>query len=91
MRLRRLPTEMEAVQWSGSNTEEMIEFLGEFKIDAGRGGALLFQAGVNGAQEWVPAPIGHWIMRDPNFPIRDFWPVDNDYVARNFERIQETA
>lgn len=43
-------------------------------------------AGKNGAQGWVPVPLGHWIVRNPG-DLTDHWPVDPDYFASKYEPI----
>lgn len=46
---------------------------------------LQLLAGKDGAQGWVPVPIGHWIVRNPG-DNSDMWPVDPDYFAAKYER-----
>lgn len=89
MRLRRLPAVMEAVQWTGRNTEEMMAYLPEIRVHAND--SLLFRAGVNGVNGWTEAPIGHWIMSDPSVSFPDFWPVDDDYLKENYEEVQDVV
>lgn len=45
---------------------------------------LQLLAGKDGAQEWVPVPIGHWLVRQPG-DLSDIWPVDPDYFAAKYE------
>lgn len=41
-------------------------------------------AGMNGAQGWVPVPVGHWIVRSPGV-LNDHWPVDPEYFSAKYE------
>lgn len=45
---------------------------------------ILIEAGADGAQGWVPVPVGHWIVRAPG-DYTDHWPVDPDYFAAKYE------
>lgn len=97
-RYRSRPSEIEAVQWKGENWEEVHAFcsvdeevrtastmvrLNEDEVYAGHPLQLL--AGKDGAQGWVPVPVGHWIVRNPG-DLTDHWPVDPDYFAAKYER-----
>ena len=84
---RSKPTEVEAIQWRGSNVAEVSHFTGGFKVHlrSSQRKLLLF-AGQDGAQKWVPVPVGHWIVRKPGDPT-DYWPVDPDYFAEKYEPI----
>lgn len=77
------PSVVEAIQWLG--TPEAIEqsvFGGVIEFDAA--GDLELLAGKDGAQGWVPVPLGHWLVRNPGDPS-DNWPVDADYFAGKYE------
>jgi len=41
-------------------------------------------AGQDGAQGWVPVPLGHWVVRKPG-DLTDHWPVDPIYFAGKYE------
>jgi hypothetical protein len=47
-------------------------------------GKLELLAGKDGAQEWVPVPVGHWLVCQPGNKS-DVWPVDPDYFAGKYE------
>lgn len=85
MRYRSVPTEIEAVQWTGKNSKEVAEFGATFVI--GCDGLELF-AGKDGAQDYVPVPPGHWIVRSAG-DLSDHWPVDPDYFWRKYELAEE--
>lgn len=83
MRYRSKPTEIEAAHWNGRDvTEELVDLAGDKARVTGHGLELL--AGKDGAQEWVPVPDGHWLVRQPGDPS-DIWPVDPDYFAKKYE------
>lgn len=95
MRFRSKPSEIEAVQWTGDNDREVKRFCGPNVVRTDPlkhkfygafipEGKLL--AGKDGAQGWVPVPIGHWIVRTPG-DTSDVWPVDPDYFAAKYEPI----
>ena len=51
---------------------------------------LLMLAGKDGAQGWVPLPLGHWVVRQPG-DLSDHWPVDPDYFAGKYETAEVLA
>lgn len=81
---RSKPSTVEAVQWTGKNEEEVTSFAGPkaYVVDGGTGLSLL--AGKDGAQEWVPVPVGHWLVCQPD-DKSDIWPVDPDYFGAKYE------
>lgn len=83
MKFRSKPQEIEAVQWTGDNYREVHDFGATVKTGADFL-ALELEAGTNGAQGYVPVPIGHWIVRQPG-DLTDHWPVDPDYFAAKYE------
>ena len=82
MRYRSKPSEIEAVQWTGANIIDVWAFAPAVLREHGNGLELL--AGQDGAQGWVPVPVGHWIVRQPD-DLTDHWPVDPDYFAAKYE------
>lgn len=93
-RFRSKPSEIEAVQWTGDNADEVYRFVQRAELALDRVvfrcsadfGELL--AGANGSQGWVPVPLGHWIVRQPGV-FTDHWPVEDDYFQRKYERIED--
>lgn len=90
------PSEIEAVQWTGDNAEEVLAFtngrprLVEFrKVEGDEGWSLRLRAGKDGAQKHVPVPVGHWIVHPPG-DLSDVWPVDPDYFAKKYEAVEQT-
>jgi len=45
-------------------------------------------AGKDGAQDWVPVPLGHWIVRSVG-DLSDHWPVDPAYFANKYEALPD--
>lgn len=86
-RYRSRPSEVEAVQWTGDNQQEIHDFLaGEVRFtgDERGGWNLWLEAGKDGAQDWVPVPAGHWVVHPPG-DLSDVWPVAPDYFADKYE------
>jgi hypothetical protein len=91
------PQHVEAVQWTGENWGEVMPFGGpDGKIastvhgeapNVAVGEPLQLLAGKDGAQGWVPVPVGHWIVHMPA-DKSDIWPVDPDYFAAKYEPAQ---
>lgn len=47
-------------------------------------------AGKDGAQGWVPLPLGHWVVRMPG-DLSDHWPVDHHYFAKKYVPEEEAT
>ena len=82
------PSEIEAVQWTGKNFVEVLAFgatvRGRTSDDYTVAEDLELLAGVNGAQKFVPLPVGHWIVRSIG-NYNDHWPVEDEYFRRKYE------
>jgi hypothetical protein len=83
-RYTSIPQTVEAIQWDGS--ARCLSQLQEWAPErVGRHGeGLLLLAGKDGAQKWVPVPVGHWIVRQPG-DLSDHWPVDPGYFAAKYK------
>ena len=90
MRYVSKPQFVEAVQWTGSNMEEV----NDFAVDKAQfyGGSTTLQfvylnllAGKDGAQDWVPVPVGYWLVCKPG-DKSDIWPVDPDYFQEKYHK-----
>lgn len=77
------PSTIEAVQHVGDFVT-LEQFAGEKVRIRPDDGALMLLAGKDGAQEWVPVPLGHWLVNQPG-DKSDIWPVDPDYFAAKYE------
>ena len=80
---RSKPSLIEAVQWTGDNASEIAAFGVAFRSRP-PDWALEILAGKDGAQGYVPVPVGHWIVRNPS-DLTDHWPVEPDYFTRKYE------
>lgn len=87
-RYRSKPTEIEAVQWDGSLhcLTRLEAWAGDEQIRLHGVNAIQLLAGQDGAQDWVPVPVGHWIVRKPGDPS-DYWPVDPEHFASKYEPV----
>jgi hypothetical protein len=43
-------------------------------------------AGKDGAQEWVPVPVGHWLVHPPG-DLANVWPVEDAYFRAKYETL----
>ena len=95
MRYVSKPQEVEAVQWNGARDADddggLDAFFGSAFREHIRFGWPLtnsceIMTGKNGAQGWVPVPVGHWIVKggDP----QHFWPCDPDTFADRYEPVE---
>jgi hypothetical protein len=76
-------SEVEAVAWTGRNVAAVKKFGGDkIKVEAGNG--LMLLAGKDGAQDWVPVPVNHWLVHSAG-DKSDIWPVEADYFANKYE------
>lgn len=83
------PQEVEAIHWTGQNWAECVMWArGKARFTprplGGQPEELTLLAGKEGAQDWVPVPVGHWLVRQPD-DNSDIWPVDPDYFATKYE------
>lgn len=76
------PQTVEAIQWKGDNSNECYGFC-KAKVRY-MAGVLELKAGKDGAQDWVPVPVGHWLVNQPG-DKSDVWPVDPDYFASKYD------
>lgn len=78
------PQEIEAVRWRGHSDsyEELLDARMPVRINPETAGVEL-AAGKHSVQGWVPVPVGHWVVRQPD-DLTDHWPVDPDYFASKY-------
>ena len=79
MKFRKKPVVIEAVRWTGENSDEVIAFMG---------GQIVQQSFV-GSQLWIPtlegtmaANYGDWIIRGIK---GEFYPCKNDIFLMTYE------
>ena len=79
------PQQVVAIQWDGTVRRSTVitEWSGG-KTRLTDSYDLELLAGKDGAQEWVPVPVGHWLVRQPG-DTSDIWPVDPDYFAAKYQ------
>lgn len=84
------PQVVEAVQWTGENATEVIEFgAGRIKpapkdwSGPGMLAVLLYGS-------WTPIPLGHWIVHRVGLP-GDLWHVDPIHFAATYAPTVEAA
>lgn len=85
---RSKPTYIEAVQWTGDNSPEVIKFA-QGKIYPrynanGLSYELELSAGVDGDQGYVDVPVGHWIVCEPEKTC-GFWVVKPEFMESKYE------
>ena len=91
-------------EWRPGLVRDVAEFISGFEIadpvltvdyvqpsgtwDPPEHAEVLIEAGQDGAQGWVPVPLGHWIVRQPG-DRSDHWPVDPHYFERKYEPVTD--
>lgn len=79
---RSKPQYVEAIQWTGSNYEDLYNVFGaDIQID---GDGLHLLAGKNKVQGWVDVPEGHYLVHPPS-DLSDIWPVEEEYFENKYE------
>lgn len=81
------PQHVEAVQHTG-DFQALREFAGEKVTIRASDGSLMLLCGVDGAQEWVAVPVGHWIVHPPG-DLSDIWPVEDRYFREKYREAVE--
>jgi len=87
------PQTVTAVRWDGTDRcADVLAVWSGHKTTCGctAHDGLHLLAGKDGAQEWVPVPVGHWLVRQPG-DTSDVWPVDPDYFAAKYRRQRAEA
>lgn len=86
MLYRSKPQEVEAIQWTGDNADEVLSAVPDKTMYYREAGTMRLLAGVDGAQEWVPVPVGHWLVHPPG-DLSDVWPVEDDYFRNKYDEV----
>ncbi|MEM4261031.1 MAG: hypothetical protein QXG00_07355 [Candidatus Woesearchaeota archaeon] len=84
MKFRKKPVIIEAVQWSGSNHEEILQFMNVKKEDAGklRNGPMIIYT----LEGTMTASPGDWIIKGVK---GEFYPCKPDVFQDNYEKVEE--
>ena len=90
MRYRSKPQEVEAIQWTGDNLDEIEAFGVKFRYSVLWQEPFMFKAGKDGAQGYVDVPVGYWIVRQPG-DLSDHWPVEDSYFRSKYEVCEPSA
>ena len=86
-----IPQQVEAVQWTGRNLSRLHKTFAAHVIGIqGADPVLAVRAGKDGAQGWVPVPVGHWIVHKPG-DFSDLWPVHPDIFASKYRPVHTTT
>lgn len=84
-RYRSKSMAIEAVQWTGTTlSSSYVSDFAPGKVRWPAHDRLELLAGKDGAQEWVPVPIGHWLVCQPG-DKSDIWPVEDAYFRAKYE------
>ena len=84
-------SEIEAVQWTGDNWQEVRDFAGERVRWLGwRNESCQLLAGPGGESKWVVVPQGSWVARD--IETGDgYWPLNNDRMVEKYEPVHSAS
>lgn len=85
---------LEAVQWTGDNLIDIQEFGADCHVVRNPGDSeyvLMLWCGTNGAQGFVPVPIGHWVAKATATPLQatHFYPIDPDHFSTHFTPVKD--
>ena len=87
-RFRKKPVVIDAVQWTGDNEEELVEFAGanfETVDDSPEWTARVFD---KLHDSWIEARTGDWIVRG----VRgENYPVHQEVLAETYDLVNEDA
>lgn len=83
-KVRKLPVEIEAMEFTGYNSAEVAEWLGELGtvVPSGAGPLDVTIAIENPQGPQTPAVVGDWIMRGVK---GEFYPVPGDVFKMTYE------
>lgn len=92
MRFRKKPVEVEALQWTGDNLDEMQEFVGMknpfeqgFKSNwKDRLEHLPAYVWVEPSRAWVPVHLNEWVVKGVN---GEFYPCDPVIFRATYEAV----
>lgn len=87
-RFRKLPVEIDAIEWTGDNAAQVADFVGlapdctqvGFAVEPD-GTALVW---ADHERCWVNVPVGHWVIRGA---LDEFYPISPSALRRTYERV----
>lgn len=80
-KFRKLPVEIEAIRWDGTNHWEILKWMGERYISTGRDGKHLSIHTLEGVMQ---AGLGDWIIRGV---ADEFYPCKPEIFAATYEEV----
>lgn len=85
-RFRKLPLEIEAVQWTGDaiSWQAVLDFTGRLGAKLSPGGVLHLWCGLS--RQWLRVPVGHWVAKGT---LGEFYPIDPTALQQTYEEIEE--
>jgi hypothetical protein len=90
-RFRKLPVEVDAIQWTGDNEDAVIAFTGRSFFQAVDPEDRAEDADVTAEvfdmlhSTWVGVYTGHWVVRG----VRgEFYPIDGSVLAETYEPVE---
>lgn len=90
MKFQSKPSTVEAVQWTGDNLDEVEAFGVPYNHVSFWRYPLAIKASVNGVQDFVAVPVGHWIVR-PEGDHTDHRLVAPDYFRLKYEPVGDRS
>jgi len=102
MKYRKKPIIIEAIQWTGDNVEEILDFVGsdsasiiaEFDTDQTPSidTSLLGTLEIRTLEGVMTASIGDWVIEEP-FPTddRQFYPCKSDIFEETYDLVEEAG
>lgn len=79
-RYRKLPTEIEAMRWTGYNYGEVLTWCDDHIQINAEGDARLF---VQANMAWLALDWGEWVARDRH----GFYPIKDDVFLESYEPV----
>ena len=77
---------VEAIQWTGENYVELVRF--GATVRQSFLGPLDLLTGADGAQGYVPVPVGHWVVRSVG-DNTDHWPVADSCFRNRYRQADD--
>lgn len=87
MKFRSKAAEVEAVQWTGDNNDEVLDWMGEQYADRTDLRPQYRALWCEKADRWVNIEPGDWIIREPDGD--GFYPCKPDIFASRWEPVDQ--
>lgn len=92
MRFKSKPQEVEAIQWTGENFDEVLLFAGDrvhlvqSENEEHPEPYLELLSGDDGSSGFVPVEVGKWVVHWAD-DTRDWWPVDDERFQAKYDPV----